>query len=85
MISLSKEWALLSKAMYGEKYIDELADFLRNNKVHSVLECGCGNGDVIRGLAERGFRGVGIDNDKEMILMAKRENPHQNIKYQLMD
>ena len=81
MMSLSKEWALLSRAMYGPKFMDEVAAFLRKNKVKTILECGCGDGNVLRGLADRGFSGLGIDGDPEMIQMANQEHAHPNIKY----
>lgn len=85
MMSLSKEWALLSRAMYGQKFIDELAEFLRKNNVKTILECGCGDGNVLRGLATRGFSGLGIDGDPEMIEMAQQEHAHPNIRYLTLD
>ena len=69
MISLSKEWAILSRVMYGEKFHQELSDFLKKNNVKTILECGCGDGNVLKGLAKRGFIGLGIDNNVEMIQM----------------
>ena len=81
MMSLSKEWALLSRAMYGQDFIDELADFLKKQKVKIILECGCGDGNVLQGLAKKGFRGLGIDGDSEMIKMANQEHNHPNISY----
>ena len=41
MMSLSKEWALLSRAMYGQDFIEELSEFLKGQKVKTILECGC--------------------------------------------
>lgn len=84
-MSLSKEWALLSRAMYGQEFIDELSDFLHRQKVKTILECGCGDGNVLYGLALKNFEGVGIDADKEMIEKANRDNLHKNIRYKLMD
>lgn len=84
MISLSREWSELSKAMYGQKFIKEFADFLKNYNIKTILECGCGDGNVLHGLAEKGFRGLGIDSDEEMIKMAVKNNYHANINYKLM-
>ena len=60
MMSLSEEWALLSREMYGQKFIDELAEFLQKQKVRTILECGCGDGYVLNGLAQKGFSGIMI-------------------------
>lgn len=84
-MSLSKEWVLLSRAMYGQEFIDELSDFLHKQKVKTILECGCGDGNILHGLALKNFEGIGIDADKEMIGMAKGYNLHKNIRYKLMD
>ncbi len=81
MMSLSKEWALLSRAMYGQDFIDELSKFLQRQKVKTILECGCGDGNVLQGLAKKGFRGLGIDGDSEMIQMANGKHNHPNISY----
>jgi len=85
MISLSREWAALSRAMYGQEFIDELANLLRENKVRTILECGCGDGHILRGLAEQGFVGVGIDTSLEMIALALKNNQHFNISYEQMN
>lgn len=84
MISLSKEWVILSRLMYGQEFIDELTEFLKENNVEEILECGCGGGYILNGLAKKGFRGIGIDSDSEMIEMALK-NKHPNIEYKLMN
>lgn len=84
MKSISYIWAHLSGTLYGEAFKDELADFLKQNNVGTVLECGCGDGNVLHGLAQRGLRGLGIDANEEMISMAQR-NTHPNIEYRLMN
>lgn len=84
MISLSREWAILSSQMYGQEFIDELADFLNEYGVRTILECGCGDGHVLYGLAQKGFCGIGIDSDSEMIKLALENNKHQNISYKEM-
>lgn len=84
-MSLSKEWAFLARAMYGQEFIDEIANFLSKQNVKTILECGCGDGYVLRGLAQKGFKGVGIDLDTEMISLALSNNQHPNISYQEMN
>jgi SAM-dependent methyltransferase len=84
MISLSKEWALLSRAMYGQEFVDELAELLNKHNVKNVLECGCGDGNILYGLAEKGFTGSGIDANEEMISLALK-SPHPNIRYKRMN
>ncbi len=81
MISLSEEWAALSRAMYGEEFIDELVNLLRENNVETILECGCGDGNILNGLAKRGFTGMGIDASPVMINMAKERSSHRNISF----
>lgn len=85
MISLSREWASLSRAMYGQEFIDELADFLRHHNIKTILECGCGDGYILHGLAEKGFSGMGMDGNQEMIALALQNTQHPNIKYKQMN
>lgn len=84
-MSLSKEWALLSRAMYGQEFIEELSGFLQEQKVGTILECGCGDGYILQGLARRGFSGVGIDASSEMIALALKSNQHLGITYRQMN
>ena len=81
MMSLSEEWAILSSKMYGQEYIEELAELLSANDVESLIECGCGDGNVLKGLANEGFSCVGIDGSAEMISRALKYNNHPNISY----
>ncbi|MFZ5955677.1 MAG: class I SAM-dependent methyltransferase [Nanoarchaeota archaeon] len=85
MISLSQEWAILSKVNYGQEFIDELYNFLIKYNVERILECGCGDGHILHGLALKGICGIGIDADREMINMAAQNNFHKNIEYKLMN
>ncbi|UZE93993.1 MAG: class I SAM-dependent methyltransferase [Candidatus Pacearchaeota archaeon] len=85
MISLSREWISVSKAIYGQEFIDELAEFLRQQKVKIILECGCGGGHILHGLVNKGFYGLGIDSNKEMINHALRNYKNLNIKYKQMN
>jgi len=72
-MSLSKEWSVISEKSYGEEFIKELSGFLKEQKVQSILECGCGSGHILKGLAQEGFDCLGIDDDLEMIAAAKSE------------
>jgi len=81
MISLSEEWGILSRAMYGKDFIEELSDFLKKQNVETILECGCGDGNILRELAKRGLKGIGIDGDRHLIQEALKNNVHKNIEY----
>ncbi len=83
-MSLSREWALLSKEIYGQEFIDELAEFLKKQQVKTILECGCGDGYILQGLAKQGFSGIGIDADSEMIALALENHQNPNISYRQM-
>ncbi|HLD38950.1 MAG TPA: class I SAM-dependent methyltransferase [archaeon] len=85
MMSLSEEWSILSESMYGHEFIDELAKLFEAEGSKFVLECGCGNGFVLHGLAERGFNCTGIDASSEMISLAVKHHNHQNITYRILN
>ena len=67
------EW--LSKRYYQtvdvkQRLSVELPDLLKvfkTNKVKNVLDVGCGTGDHVIALAEKGFNGIGIDRSSSMI------------------
>ena len=82
-LSLSQEWDTLSRAMYGKDFIAELAELFKSHNVKTILECGCGGGHILAGLAERGFDVVGIDSDKEMIDIARKN--YSKLKFELMN
>ncbi len=51
----------------------------------TVLDLGCGCGDHCAEFARRGAAGVvGIDISQKMLQVARAENSHQNIRYQLL-
>ena len=85
MMSLSKEWSILSKNIYGQSFINELSGFLKDHDVENILECCCGDGNILQGLAKKGFRGVGLDSSAEMISLARKNHSHPNIKYLELD
>lgn len=84
MTSISQEWVRVSESMYQQSFIDELASFLRGQKVKTILECGCGGGHILHGLAKKGFQCFGIDSNPEMIAISKRYS-HPNLKIQELD
>lgn len=85
MMSLSKEWSILSEIMYGGEFKDELAKFLKNEGIESLLECGCGDGNIAKGLAIRlGIPIFAIDLDTEMIELANKNNSNTNVTYREM-
>lgn len=85
MISVSKEWSLASRAMYGEDYVNGLAKFFQSYSVKNILECGCGDGNILLGLARRGFVCTGVDSNAEMIQLARTNSAHPSITYLLQD
>ena len=74
-ITLSEEWAELSKSLCDQKFIDSLVKFLKSQRVSTVLECACGDGHILINLAKAGISGIGIDTDKFLIERAKKNNP----------
>jgi SAM-dependent methyltransferase len=85
MMSMSERWSFISKAMYGQEFIDELVVFFKKQGIESILECGCGDGRILKGLAEKGLKGRGIDADEKTIYAACEKNNHVNIKYGILD
>lgn len=67
-------WMKKSKGFYLEDLI-AIKELIPNNS--SVLEIGCGNGNVLASLETS--VGVGVDISKEMIIEAKKN--HDNIKF----
>ena len=57
-------------------YYDDLLKFLRFNipEGSSVLEIGCGTGDVLNGV--KPLKGLGIDISSGMINIARQKYPH---------
>jgi len=78
MTSISEEWVRVSEYLYKTPFIDELDIFLRKNKITSILECGCGGGHVLYGLAKKGYKCLGIDSSSSMISLAKKYS-HNNL------
>ena len=84
-MTLSEEWVFLSELMYGQEFIDELAVLLKSFRVKTILECGCGGGHILEGLARAGFEGIGLDKDPGMIEMANKRHSYPEITFQVLD
>lgn len=85
MYSLPKTWDLVTKYLYGQEYIDEISDFLQKHKINTILECGCGGGHILHGLAKKGFSCLGIDSNQEMINSALENYDSDNLEFRLMN
>lgn len=71
----AKDWSgnhIFGKNSFREKLIKKFKKLLSNGK---ILEIGCGPGLDAKNLIENGFEYVGIDNSKEFIKLAKKNNP----------
>jgi SAM-dependent methyltransferase len=66
--SLTEEWIALSEALYGDRFISELAALFKGRE--SLLEFGCGGGHVAEGLSRYFETVAGVDKDAVMILHA---------------
>lgn len=49
------------------------ADFLQGDK---LLDVGCGHGETVKYLRKRGFCAIGIDHDKDVIILQDIANSH---------
>ncbi len=66
-------------------YWNEITNYSKyfSHEDSSVLEIGCGCGDLLAGID--GNRKVGIDFSEEMIAWAKEKHPQKNIEFFVMD
>ncbi len=66
-------------------YWNEITNYSKyfSHEDSSVLEIGCGCGDLLAGID--GNRKVGIDFSEEMIAWAKEKHPQKNIEFLVMD
>lgn len=51
----------------------------------SLIDLGCGTGEHCRFLAEKGFRGVGVDCSESMLAKAREEPVPSNLRFVLAD
>jgi ubiquinone/menaquinone biosynthesis C-methylase UbiE len=71
---------------HQEKF-DEVADIILRNKPSTVLDAGCGGGILEQKLLQLGYGGsiVGVDNSKEMIAIATRDNRCERFEFLGLD
>ena len=69
------------------KRLDFIVDSIlsMNNKSVSVLDIGCGNGNISMALGVVGFNVTGIDIDKTSIDTASKKNTLPNVKFEVYD
>jgi len=67
-------------AMVSQIEKKEIDKYFKNIKNKKILDLGCGTGRISRYLAQKGALVTGLDL-KEMIEVAKQENPHPGINY----
>ena len=60
-----------------ESYIEQLLI----NSTDTILDLGCGTGDVTTLLAKRASNVIGIDHNQEFIEFAEHDNKHKNKRY----
>lgn len=70
---------------YGVK--EEICDVNLNQEKNTILDLGCGTGNLTRLLAQRGYEMIGIDNSQEMLQVAleKKVRLGEDILYLLQD
>lgn len=64
-----------------EFIVGEVNNYLNFDSSKKVLEIGCGNGNVCRGIASIGYQVLGVDIDKESIDCAKALNTMSNLEF----
>ncbi|WP_088105730.1 class I SAM-dependent methyltransferase [Halalkalibacter urbisdiaboli] len=64
------------KHMFVTKFGEYLFDVLEPKKGESILDVGCGTGDLAAKIAETGAEVVGIDYSTNMIQQAQQKYPH---------
>lgn len=71
-LTLSEEWNFISRLLYDRRLFESIDSLLKENKVNSVLELACGNGNFLVELKKRGYDIKGIDSDPFLIGEAKK-------------
>ena len=61
---------------YPKKAIDDILQYSKLKSESNVLDVGCGTGQLIMPLANRGLQVLGLDISKEMIDVARRKSSH---------
>ncbi|WP_282013705.1 class I SAM-dependent methyltransferase [Marinifilum flexuosum] len=71
-------YKLLSKKRVNPERINNLIDLFNDYRIKSIIDIGCGGGDVTEYLSNNGFNVTGLDNSHQMINIAKQQ--HENSK-----
>ena len=72
-------WFYSSWANAMKRQMKELIPLLNKNKVRTVLDCSCGTGLQVIGLAKEGFRVTGSDISDKMLEVARRNAEKEGI------
>ncbi|SDK52910.1 class I SAM-dependent DNA methyltransferase [Sediminibacillus albus] len=67
------EWAAFAQSMFSGQ----------NDNVRSIIDLGCGTGQITKRLSKSGYKMTGIDNSEEMLSLAKHSaaEEQQNIEW----
>ena len=72
-----------------EKWVEYLHDIMEEYNIHegTILELGCGTGNMTELLASKGYDMIGVDNSEDMLELAmeKRLKSGHDILYLLQD
>ncbi|MFY9564638.1 MAG: class I SAM-dependent methyltransferase, partial [Limnochordia bacterium] len=72
-------WFFSSWENVMNRQMEQLVPLLRKHKIRSVLDCACGTGLQLIGLAESGFDVVGSDLSENMLAVARRNLEKEGI------
>lgn len=76
---LSQYYDSLTGNVDYKRRADFLVETIKNNNLspNSVLDAGCGTGEISKYLIEQGYDVIGVDNSPEMLSLAREKNPEQ--------
>lgn len=63
-----------------DKLYDEYLKILKEYDVLSILDVGCGNGNMLKKLQDRGYRAEGIDLSQEMVSISQKKGVKASCK-----
>lgn len=65
--------------------LDKILSYLPEDGGKIAIDLGCGTGQLVRELAQRGFVVTGLDRSTEAVRLAKSDNNTNSIKYEIVD